>query len=71
MKVDGYFKYYEPKWTMPATHATLAECVVNLRKEGLPGVFGYMYDEFWMFTRRLHGIVRSELGTHGCCPCLL
>ena len=67
MKLNGYFKLDGGDWKLPVTHGTLAQCVVNLREQGLPGVFGYMFDEFWMLTRRLHSIVRRILGVCLCC----
>ena len=63
MRRNGYFKVDGGDWALPVDHSVLADCVVALRQHGWPGVFGYMFDEFWMLTRRLHGIVRHVLGT--------
>lgn len=62
MMRDGYFRVNNANWTLPVPHSALAECIVALRNHGWPGVFGYMYDEFWMLTRRLHSIVTHVLG---------
>lgn len=59
---NGYFHVPGGDWRLPVAHTDLAQCVVALREHGWPGVFGFMFDEFWMVTRRLHGIVRRVLG---------
>lgn len=65
--VEGYFKSRPhsnstQQWNLPVPLAAMAECIEHLRRAGWPGVFAYIYDEFWMAAGRLGPIIKAMLG---------
>lgn len=64
--IDGYFQEGGNAWA--ADPALLAETVRALARAGLPPVFGFLYDEFWLPFRQLDPLFREVLGPYAMLP---
>lgn len=60
LRLDGYFKA-GPR--LDRSHALrLAQVVSDLARRGIPGVFAFVYDEFWQVLHDLRGLVNRLMG---------
>ena len=60
MVTEGYFQAEPIDWALPI--AAMAAVVQTLRDQGIPPIFAYMYDEFWLTSIRLRSVLAAMLG---------
>lgn len=59
---EGYFELPPVGWGLPVD--AMARVVRTLREQGIPVVFSFAYDEFWLIFYRLHAIIQKNLGEY-------
>jgi hypothetical protein len=60
INTNGYFHVPFDSWDLPI--AEMAECISKLKAIGMPPVWCFIYDEFWLLTTRIHSYIKSVLG---------
>lgn len=58
---DGYFQLAPLEWGMDL--GELATLISGVRKRGLPAVFAFMFDEYWLLMHAVDPLLKHHLGS--------
>ncbi len=59
--IEGYTHLHEPGFKVPLPE--MAALFTQMVEQGLPPVFSFVYDEFWLLSKQLHNLIDGVLDT--------